>query len=115
MQAEGAVGGEKDEEVHAAVGDGDPQQGELGERCGEGAEEHGGEENGVVGAPAEREQTQSHGDRPAAGHKHPPLTSSPRFSKDVFKYKVTMQHEVNGARCNLKKKRSHNWPFKDLF
>ena len=25
MRAEGAVGGEKDEEVHAAVGDGDPQ------------------------------------------------------------------------------------------
>ena len=25
MRAEGAVGGEKDEEVHVAVGDGDPQ------------------------------------------------------------------------------------------
>ena len=72
VQAEGAVGEEKDEEVHAAVGDGDLQQDELGERCGEGAEEHGGEESGVVGAPAQREQTQSHGDRPAAAHKHPP-------------------------------------------
>ena len=95
MRAEGAVGGQKDEEVHVAVGDGDPQQGELGEPCGEGAEEHGGEESGVVGAPAQREQTQSHGDRPAAGHKHPPPDFITSFQQGCTQNKLMLQYQMN--------------------
>ena len=66
VRAEGAVGGEENKEVHVAVGDGDPEQAELGEGCRGGAEKHGGEESGVVRPPAQREQTQCHHDRPEA-------------------------------------------------
>ena len=62
MHVEGPVGGQEDEEMHVAVGHGDPHQSEHGHGWDGSAEEHETKYCSVIRSPAQRVQSQRHHD-----------------------------------------------------